>query len=102
LVSRQNPPDEIPESGRASNNGCMVSERQKRNLRRGGISGAEATAVGLDRRRPSLQREDERLAQVARMNPGAATLELHADLRVGVRKLTRQWLKAGSDPQERC
>ena len=76
----------------------MPTERQRKNLRRGGIQGTAATAARARQAKVGLRDEDERLAQAARANPEAVALELHADLTVGVRKLTRLWLKSGSDP----
>lgn len=76
----------------------MQTERQKANLKRGGIRGTAATAARARKAKAEHAAEDERFAATSRTDPEAAVLELHADLTVGVRRLLRGWLSKGGNP----
>jgi hypothetical protein len=76
----------------------VATDRQRQNLRRGGIQGTAESAARAREAKARAKAGDDRLRAIAVTNPRAASLELHADLVLGVRKLTRMWLRSGSDP----
>ena len=75
-----------------------ATERQRRNLKRGGIQGTAESAARARAAKAKNREAEAHLRELAVCDPQAASLELHADLVVGVRKLTRSWLKSGDDP----
>jgi hypothetical protein len=81
----------------ATINGVMpASRRSLANLKRGGQS---PETVRKAREAQARHRaEDRRIADVVRESPQAALAALHADLVLGVRRLTRKWLSSRSEP----
>jgi hypothetical protein len=73
-----------------------MTERQRSNLRRGG--GTRESAAVAAKARAEYRAEDERVASVVREDPEASLSELHAQLVLGVRYMTRKWLSSREEP----
>jgi hypothetical protein len=72
------------------------SAKQLSNLRRGKGTPEAARRARLAKERYAF--EDERIGDAVRGDPAAALAALHADLVMGVRRLTRRWLAQKGDP----
>jgi hypothetical protein len=76
----------------------MTTQRQIRNLKRGGIAGTAATAARARAGKAALAAETQRLGDTASADPWAAYGELHAVMTRHIVKLLRDEERQGSKP----
>lgn len=76
----------------------MTSQRQRQNLKRGGIAGTAATAARARDGKAALAAEAQRLADTASADPWAAYGDLHATMTRHMLKLLRNEERQGIKP----
>jgi hypothetical protein len=76
----------------------VTTQRQRQNLRRGGIAGTAATAARARAGKAAIAAESQLLADTASDDPWAAYRELHAIMTRHVAKLLRDEERQGSKP----